>query len=135
MGHSKFISEEYSDEEDYVLSAAGLLNPEIARLEYQANVFATCLLMPRKRFFENFVQITRRLDIKDKGFGKLYVDGQDCNQQGFYLVTNALMREFGVSRAAVTMRLQTLGLLRDVRNKPVALQSFLSSALSVISEK
>jgi Zn-dependent peptidase ImmA (M78 family) len=130
LGHSNFISGEYSDDDDYVLYPTGLLSPEIARLEYQANVFATCLLMPRKFFVAEFLRIAYQHDIKDKGFGRLYLDDQECNQQDFYIVTTALMKEFGVSRAAVAMRLQTLGLLRDVRKKPNSIGSFLPLLIS-----
>jgi Zn-dependent peptidase ImmA (M78 family) len=128
LGHSRFIAGEFSDDEDYSLNTpVGLLGPEIARLEYQANFFATCLLMPSRQFAAEFIRITKQHDIKNKGFGMLFVDNQACNQQGYYIVTSYLMKAFGVSRAAATMRLQTLGLLKDARSTPSPIKSYLTA--------
>lgn len=117
LGHSEYIAGEYCDDSDFALRRSSrLLGPEIARIEYQANYFASCLLMPTKNFLGDFRQIAHSLDINDKGFGALYVDNQPCNNENFYRATGALMRIYGVSRAAVSIRLETLGLLRDFRN-------------------
>jgi Zn-dependent peptidase ImmA (M78 family) len=126
LGHSDFIGAEYSDEEDFdSKEALQLKSPEIARLEYQANAFATSLLMPRSFFLAKFEHAARMFDVKDKGFGKIYVDNQPCNQQDFYLITSSLMREFEVSRAAVVMRLKHLKLLTDMRSQAAPISSFL----------
>jgi IrrE N-terminal-like domain/Restriction endonuclease len=117
LGHSAFITGEYCDEGDFKFGRSSrLLGPEIARLEYQANVFASCLLMPKRPFIGDFARITLEHDIKNKIFGPLYVDDQPCNCEHFYLVTDALMKIYGASRAAVGLRLETLRLLRDVRS-------------------
>lgn len=116
LGHSEFIAGEYCDASDFALRrSSGLLGPEIARLEYQANVFASCLLMPKRDFIDDFRRIAHSLDIRERGVGPLYVDDQPCNCENFYQVTNALMTIYGVSRAAVSIRLETFDLLNDVR--------------------
>lgn len=116
LSHHKYISGESCDEGDFLLERSGsVLGPDIARLELQANLFAACLLMPKGPFIENFKQITQWLDIANKGFGPLYLDDQLCNYQNYQNVTAELMSYYGVSRAAATIRLASLGLLRDVR--------------------
>lgn len=116
LGHGQYMRREFSDETDYKSSTRAIDNEsDITRMEYQANYFAACLLMPRASFFTDFLWELRRLDLHDKGFGPLYVDTQECNVSNFMSVTNRLMKFYGTSRAAVSIRLKGLGLLRDVR--------------------
>ena len=110
------MTREYCDEEDFVLQRSSLGDSsDIARMEFQANYFAATLLMPRSYILEDFQRLTRSLDIRDRGFGALYVDEQACNRQSFQIVTDRLMRIYGVSRTAVKIRLESFGLLRDMR--------------------
>lgn len=116
LSHHKYMSRESCDEGDFSLEKYGSgLTLDIARLESQANLFASCLLMPKRAFISNFKQITESLDIANRGFGELYLDDQLCNYQSYRQVTGELMSYYGVSRAAATIRLASLGLLRDVR--------------------
>ena len=116
LGHGQYMRREFSDENDYKSSMRVVdSESDITRMEYQANYFAACLLMPRESFVTDFVWELRRLDLYDKGFGPLYVDSQECNVSNFMSVTNRLMKFYGTSRAAVSIRLKGLGLLRDVR--------------------
>lgn len=116
LSHSKYISKDSCEESDFVLmrsdSGVGM---DIARLEHQANLFASCLLMPKTGFISDFRKIARCRAISDKGFGELYLDGQQCNYHNYVGVTNDLMARYNVSRAAAKIRLESLGLLRDVR--------------------
>lgn len=117
LGHGRFLRSEYTEEADFKPQKS-LQHGEsdIFRMEYQANYFAACLLMPRQSFFEHFMKILRHLNLHDKGFGPLFVDAQDCNIKNYLIVTTALMRIYGTSRMAVTFRAEELGLLRDDRN-------------------
>jgi Zn-dependent peptidase ImmA (M78 family) len=135
LGHSKYIAGEYCDDSDFaLLRPNGHLGPEIARIEYQANYFASCLLMPTENFVGDFRRIAQNLGINDKGFGALYVDNQPCNNENFYRATGVLMKIYEVSRAAVSIRLETLGLLRDVRSTgPFHVSAALASPLSFLS--
>jgi hypothetical protein len=119
LGHSKYMFREVCEEDDFALPRTGsTLEPDIARLEYQANIFASCLLMPKDGFVQNFARITQWLGIANRGFGALYVDDQHCNQQHYLKVTHELMGHYGVSRAAASIRLESLGLLRFYRTEP-----------------
>ena len=118
LAHSKYMSKEVCDEDDFSIHRTGnTFCQDIARLEYQANIFASCLLMPKPGFIENFRKITQWLGIKNRGFGALYVDDQFCNQQHYLRVTNELMAHYGVSRSAAAIRLESLGLLHIYRNE------------------
>jgi Zn-dependent peptidase ImmA (M78 family) len=116
LRHAQYMSREYCDENDFVLRRWGMGDgTDIARMEFQANYFAASLLMPRTNFVEDFRRIVRSLDISDRGFGALYLDDQPCNLESYKLVTSQLMRSYGVSRTAATIRLESVGLLRDAR--------------------
>lgn len=118
LAHGQHMTREYCDDEDFILDRRSLLEgSDIARMEFQANYFAASLLMPRTYFLEDFQRLTRSLDIRDRGYGALYVDDQPCNLQSFRIVTSDLMQTYGVSRTAAKIRLESLGLLRDGRQK------------------
>jgi hypothetical protein len=116
LSHGKYMAGESCDESDFKLKRdADSMSPDIVRMEYQANVFAACLLMPKAFFIADFRQIAERLHIPNRGYGELYLDGQPCNYRNYEWVTRELMSRYGVSRVATTIRLESLGLLRDVR--------------------
>lgn len=116
LRHGRFMSREYCDESDFVLNRPRINNgTDIARLEFQANYFAASLLMPRRSFVAYFWFVLKELGIRDRGFGPLYVDSQDCNLRSYHLVTSTLMNQYKVSRISATIRLEGLGLLRDAR--------------------
>jgi Zn-dependent peptidase ImmA (M78 family) len=118
LGHSKYMVKESCDEANFSLSdMMNMLAPDIARMEAQANVFAASLLMPRERIIADFKTLRQWLRIIDRGHGPLYVDDQPCNWQNYERVTGELMTQYKVSREAVAIRLEQLGLLRDVRSK------------------
>jgi Zn-dependent peptidase ImmA (M78 family) len=98
-------------------------------MEFQANLFAACLLMPRTNFVNDFHQLLQVFGISNKGFGALYVDNQPCNLQNYEKVIRELMALYGVSRAAATIRLESLSLLRDERttNEPKGASAILNN--------
>jgi Zn-dependent peptidase ImmA (M78 family) len=128
LSHGEHLVREYCDEKDFTLHRrAAVDGTDISRLEFQANFFASCLLMPRQHFLDDFLTVVRRLDITNRGFGALYVDDQPCNVQSLNLVITALEQKYGVSRTAIRIRLETLGLLRE-RRGPVHVTSALANA-------
>jgi Zn-dependent peptidase ImmA (M78 family) len=128
LGHGEYMIRESCDEYDFVLIRRGVADPaEIGRMEFQANYFAASLLMPRSNFVEDFLLFVRTVDLANKGFGALYVDDQKCNLETYYVITTQLMERYNVSRAAATIRLQSLGMLVDARSSTV------SSAAEILS--
>ncbi|MFZ6657913.1 ImmA/IrrE family metallo-endopeptidase [Undibacterium sp. TJN19] len=117
LQHSRFLSGEICEDADFSLTREKLSIgiPEIIRMEFQANYFAACLLMPKNIFVNDFLGLIDSLNIKNKGFGSLYVDNQLCNIQNYDRILIELMLQYGVSRQAAAIRLNSLGLLNDVR--------------------
>lgn len=116
LDHGRYLVRESCDDNDFVLRrSTDVDGSAIARMEYQANYLAASLLMPKKHISSDFHHLLRSLQITDKGFGPLYIDNQPCNLSSFNLITDQLMRKYGVSRAAVKIRLESMGLLHDAR--------------------
>ncbi|WP_431051576.1 ImmA/IrrE family metallo-endopeptidase [Roseateles sp. L2-2] len=116
LRHGMFLRAELCDEADHLNAVRRIDDGSaIGRMEFQANQFASCLLMPRQAFLEAFIRAMDHLDLRRRGSAPLYVDAQPCNIGHFLTVTNRLMFAFGASRAAVAIRLSSLGLMKDVR--------------------
>jgi hypothetical protein len=97
----------------------------LGRLEWQANTFASCALMPREHVYDSAVELLTRRSVNNFGHGLIYVDNQRCNLKTFYSITDAICREFNVSRQVATYRLAQLRLLNDQRSN-TSLQSLLN---------
>ena len=117
LAHGKYMIRESCDEDDFFGEDTQTVEAgDIRRMEWQANHFATCLLMPRGVFSDDFRAQAGALNLTNKGFGALYLDNQGCNLKSYYLISNHLTNKYQVSRAAATYRLSALGLLKDERN-------------------
>lgn len=114
LDHNKYLKKEYYAENDIEEGGYDLINvKEIKKLEWQANFFASSLILPKDNLITEFFKLLEIEDIKNKGYGALYIDGQQCNINNYYRVTNRLREKFSVSRKAVSIRLKNLGLLND----------------------
>ncbi len=121
LGHGKYLKAEWRDDADNEsIESIHDDGTALKRMEIQANYFASCLLMPRKRFRKAFYEQLQIRGVKNKGFGPLFVDTQECNLNNYYGVTAQLMTQFGASRAAVAIRLAGMGLINDARKTQAA---------------
>ncbi len=112
--HNKFIKNEYYSEIDYKNNEEYLIpNSNIKKLETQANIFASQLLMPKLHFIKKFFELLKKENMKNRGFGFLYVDNQQGNYNKFLIITNSLRNHFYVSRKAVIIRLKELNLINE----------------------
>ncbi len=119
LGHQKYMTSEachYSDIDLENPISVGIT--DIVRMEWQANYFASCLLLPTDQFVKAFLIEAARNELVDKGYGLLYLDAQKCNQDTFYKVTSRLKNKFKVSRSAVKIRLGKLGFLNEASKMP-----------------
>jgi Zn-dependent peptidase ImmA (M78 family) len=117
LNHGRYLVREFCDDNDFVLRrSAAVDGSDVNRMEFQANFLASSLLMPRTHIIQDFYRLMRTLEIEDKGFGPLYLDDQPCNFHNFEMVTTRIMQTYGVSRAAVKIRLESMGLLHDARS-------------------
>lgn len=119
LGHSRYLRAEYCQERDFQSDDPSLALEDIRRLEWQANHFASCLLLPRAPLLKDFLVLAEKHSLVDRGFGLLYVDEQGCNQKIYLWITDFLKQKYRVSRAALDARLRDLGLLKDVRARKI----------------
>lgn len=117
LGHAEYMAGEKCRE-----TSLDIENPieigirDVIRMEWQANQFASCLLLPKKEFVQAFLAIAEKYGLSNKGFGVLYLDNQQCNLDAFYMVTSPLMNRFKVSRSAVKIKLKQLGFINEPSN-------------------
>jgi len=118
LQHNKYMTKEQFHEEDFELENIENLNlKDIQRMEWQANYFASCLLLPKTQFLESFAGLVEYFGLSNRGYGLIYLDNQKCNLDTFYQITSPLMKNFQVSRSVVKLRLISLGFLNEVKQK------------------
>ena len=116
LQHSRYMYGEYCEGTDTDLEQPNELGiKDVMRMEWQANTFASYLLLPTSQFTADFFRIAQAMNLRNRGFGMIYLDSQPVNQEAFRLVTSKLKNKYQVSRAAVKVRLQKLGFLREAR--------------------
>ncbi|MAT40237.1 MAG: hypothetical protein CL946_11605 [Ectothiorhodospiraceae bacterium] len=118
LGHGDYMYREYYDVGDWdqLLAASSVYNI-IDRMEYQANHFASNILLPEHELLSDFQSLLVKYEIKDRGCGLLYLDDQKCNQDSFHNVANELRHKYQVSKMAIKYRLKNLGLLQEPDTK------------------
>ncbi|MGG5289160.1 ImmA/IrrE family metallo-endopeptidase [Pseudomonas shirazensis] len=118
LGHGHYLEHEEMRSDDLEIAASlRIPRSDIERLEWQANTFASYLLLPRRALLERFALIAGIYGIRNRGHGILYVDKQAVNYGNFKLVLENLSHHFKVSKAAVRLRLVGLGVLVDMLNQ------------------
>lgn len=115
LEHGKFLRSESVVESDLFLGSKGNNGSFYQRLEFQANTFAACLLLPRDAFFMKLVEVRKSLEITKESHGYVYVDDQPCNYGSYNLLLHTLSDHFQVSKQATEIRLKNLNLLTDNR--------------------
>jgi Zn-dependent peptidase ImmA (M78 family) len=116
MEHGAGLSMEVTEDSDLRADAYLSLDfVDLRRMEWQANFFAACLLLPAGPFVASFLAVAKQRDLYDRGFGMLYVDHQPVNMANFMAVTSHLSSAFNVSREVTVIRLKGLGYLNDAR--------------------
>lgn len=118
LNHGEHMSAEYCEEADFERDAPPSLGiGDIQKMEWQANHFASSLLLPMRQFVADFFDLAEEHALEDRGHGMLFVDDQRCNQRNFFRVTDSLRFKYDVSRSAVEIRLKKFGLLKDARQE------------------
>ncbi|MEN5107324.1 ImmA/IrrE family metallo-endopeptidase [Pseudomonas sp. TWI672] len=114
LGHGKYIKREEVQAGDLESHhSVRMPRGDVERLEWQANAFASFLLMPTRAFLQRLALLAVIYDIRNRGHGLLYLDNQGVNYRNYRLVTDNLSHHFNVSKTAVRLRLLSLGLLVD----------------------
>jgi Zn-dependent peptidase ImmA (M78 family) len=131
LDHGRHMVRESCDDRDFVLPQHSVLDGnDISRMEFQANYLAASLLLPLPYIVNDFRRLAHTFGIINRGFGALYVDTQPCNLRNFQAVIGRFVRRYGVSQTAVKIRLESLGLLRDDREKraPMSIDQIFSQS-------
>lgn len=114
LDHGKYLVSEYCLDSDFDFENPVELGiKDIIRMEWQANYFASCLLLPKGQFVEDFMRLRNKYDIIDRGFGLLYLDEQKSNINNYYRISDELLRKYEVSRRVIKISLKRLGLLKE----------------------
>lgn len=106
---SQFAYEKFEDSSyNFRISKYELSNPR-QWIEWQANCFASCLIMPQTSLLNRFFIKQNQLGLRQ---GRpLYVDEQQCNQNDFHNITGYLAVFFNTTKTSVIYRLHSLGLI------------------------
>lgn len=119
LEHHRFVVRESCHDEDMDTENSGAVNlKDVRRMEWQANYFASCLLLPKEQFERELFKQAQLNELYDRGYGLLFLDNQKCNIDTFYDVTTPLMKKFQVSRSVIKLRLLKLGFLNDAQQLP-----------------
>ena len=100
--------EEYIDDE--MAESANISNKTIARMEIQANSFASLLLLPPYQFELAYKALFIKGGIRN--YPELYLEGQKCNVDTSKWIIQHLSAYFMVSKTAILKRLAELDYLR-----------------------
>jgi hypothetical protein len=114
LNHQRYMLREVCHESDLDLDKPrAVILKDVARMEWQANYFASWLLLPTESLRKTFLAEAARHRLVDRGHGLLYMDNQQCNVDTYYAITASIINKFCVSRSAVRIRLIELGLLNE----------------------
>lgn len=117
LEHGGYLRSDTFIEGDLLTGLESKARFEYERLEYQANIFASELLLP-DHLFRTAVEVARnRHDIRDRSHGYIYVDNQLCNIEPYDKLLSELSSYFEVSKQAVEIKLLRMGLLTDARQR------------------
>jgi Zn-dependent peptidase ImmA (M78 family) len=113
LGHGRYLRSEPEIEQDLLEDAEVAESFNFARLELQANLFASEIILPDQVFRLAAEVGCKRLKMRDIGFGYVYVDDKPWNYQPYNELISDLSQYFRVSKQATEIRLKKLGLVND----------------------
>ncbi|SMO71802.1 protein of unknown function [Chryseobacterium rhizoplanae] len=80
-------------------------------IEWQANCFASSILMPHTSILARLIQVQRTIGV-NRNQGSIYVDHQEQNRKDFHTYISYLSNHFGTSKQSVEYRLKSLGIIK-----------------------
>lgn len=123
LRHDQYLLSETFVERDLFISDEKENSFNYERLEFQANMFASDLLLPDKVFLEKTAECRKNLGIEDRGHGYIFVDDQPCNYGPYNQLLFDLSSYFEVSMQAIEIKFKKNGMLTDQRKKPESLSN------------
>ncbi len=118
--HRKVIISENEDDkitdcDKQIFQKKRQLETDFDFMEWQANYFASVIMLPTDILIKKLIEIRKRLGLAWKG--RVFVDDQQCNQQDYSETLRLLMNYFTLSKTAIEIRLKGLNLIEDQRKK------------------
>lgn len=117
LNHELFLRSETIIASDLISDKETEQNFNYDRLEAQANIFASKLLLPDEHFKIKTAEYRRILDIRDRGHGYIFVDDQPCNYMAYHQLLLNLSFCFEVSKHAIEIKFKNFGMLSDHRKR------------------
>ncbi|OHV79605.1 ImmA/IrrE family metallo-endopeptidase [Ensifer sp. LCM 4579] len=114
LGHGRYLRSDTVIERDLLVDVEAD-SFDFTRLELQANLFASEILLPDKVFQLAVAVGCERLKMRDIGFGYIYIDDMPWNYEPYNELISDLSQYFRVSKQATEIRLKKLGLVNDHR--------------------
>lgn len=93
-------------------------------IEWQANQFASALLMPKDALKMRLILNQKLLGINR--VGQLFLDDQECNKFDYIKITSELSAFFNVSKAMLKYRMDDLNLIRYSEKNPTRWRSIMN---------
>ncbi|MFN3074465.1 ImmA/IrrE family metallo-endopeptidase [Acinetobacter sp. TY2] len=122
LGHDKYLkTERQTSTTSTEIEFTSSLPINLDRVEYQANYFSACLLLPETVLTNTFIHLIKEHNITYRGFSLLYIDEQPCNLDNYSKICIPLADFFKVSQETLKIRLTELGLAKfniKKENKP-----------------
>lgn len=115
LHHDKYLRSESIVEQDLFINSETENAFNYERLEIQANILASDLLLPTQIFGTKVDEYREDLGIIDKGHGYIFVDDQPCNYTPYNDLLIELSSFFEVSKQAIEIKLKKMKLLTDHR--------------------
>lgn len=115
LGHERFLRSETIIAPDLFADGEATSSFNYGRLEFQANFFASELLLPSQLFETKTRQIRNAVGILDRGHGFIFVDNQPCNYGPYNALLSNLSFYFKVSSQAIEIKLKRMEWLIDGR--------------------
>ena len=107
-------AEEPSETVNEKIGSKKTIKTEAEWMEWQANYYASALLMPKETFRAALILHQQELGISR--VGKIFIDDQRSNQSDYWQLITMLSKFFKVSQTAIEIRLLKLGLVEDHRS-------------------
>ena len=131
LRHDRYLHSETIAEQDLLITSMTKNTFNYERLEIQANIFASDLLLPTQTFDMKIREYGNRQEFRDNGHGYIYVDDQYCNYVPYNQFLSDLSSYFEVSLLAIEMKLRRRGLLNDHRKRPKSLTEIMHHSVKL----
>jgi Zn-dependent peptidase ImmA (M78 family) len=111
--YDNFIDTEYD-----LISGRKILLSIRDWIEWQANQFASAILMPQTTLLKSIISIQKKIGI-GKSLGNVYLDNTNYSQRDFKRIIGELEIIFHVNKTNIEYRMNDLGILIDRRSKNI----------------